>query len=155
MTNPFVNLIKLTCFNLPSRCHILRLVALKLHLFAHKLYFFQIWAWFFHRQKCKQNVHFGKDWQRLLRRILKPETTERKDKRSHGNKTASQRYLASFALQSFCFISIFPLVSALLFWLFGLSCFYSGNQVSPRYFRVFERSFLVSYFNCTSLILMT
>ena len=55
-------------------------------------------------------------------------------KRSHGNKTASQRYLASFVLQSFCFVSILSLVSALLFWLFGRCCFYSGNQVSFRYF---------------------
>ena len=136
MTNPFANLIKLTCFNLPSRCHILRLVALKMHLFAHKLYFFQIWAWFFHRQKCKQNVHFGEDWQRLLRHMLKSETTERKDKRSHGNKTASQRYLASFFFtvvlfyfDSFARFSAFVLVvwpMLLLFWKPGFASLLSS-----------------------------
>ena len=41
--------------------------------------------------------------------------------RSHGKKAASQHYLASFVLQSFCFVSILSLVSALLFWLFGRS----------------------------------
>ena len=55
-------------------------------------------------------------------------------KQSHGNKTASQRYLATFILQSFCFVSVLLLVSALLFWLFGWCCFYSGNQVSFHYF---------------------
>ena len=62
MTNPFVNLIKLTCFNLPSRCHILRLVALKLHLFAHTLYFFQIWAWFFHTVYDGAHNDFTTTW---------------------------------------------------------------------------------------------
>ena len=56
-------------------------------------------------------------------------------KRSHGNKTASQRYLASFILQLFCFASILSLVSALLFWLFGRCCFYCANQVSFCYFK--------------------
>ena len=55
-------------------------------------------------------------------------------KRSHGNKTASQCYLASFDLQSFCFVLILSLISALLFCLFGQCCFYSGNQVLFRYF---------------------
>ena len=55
-------------------------------------------------------------------------------KRIHGNKTACQRYFASFVLWPFCFVSILSLVLALLFCLFGRCCFYSGNQVSFCYF---------------------
>ena len=35
-----------------------------------------------------------------------------------------------------CFVSILSLVSAVLFWLLGQCCFYSGNQVSFRYFEI-------------------
>ena len=77
------------------------------------------------------------------------------DQRSHGDKTAGQRYLGSFVLQLFCFVSIRSLVSNQHF------CFGCLGSVpfilEPGFVLLLRvlRSVLVSHFNGRGLILMT
>ena len=116
-------------------------------------YFFQIWAQFLHSQKCNQNVHLEENWSRLLTCILKPKTltADRKDrneltllitadKRSHGDKTASQRYLASFVLQSFFCFDSFTRFSAFVLVVWAVLLLL-GKPGFVLLLRVFERSF--------------
>ena len=145
MTNRSVTLIqvKLICFNLPSVATFStssRSKCINLHTnFTFSKYGHN----FFHRQKFQQIVHLirGKlvtfinmyTKTRNIRKKRPKGTNITKSTESHGNKNACQLYLATFVLQSFCFVSILSLVSALLFWLFGQCCFYSENQVSFSY----------------------
>ena len=119
---------------------------LKMHLFCMETLIFLNMGIVFSPSKMKTKRSFRRKLVTFIKMYTKTRNNRKKRskrtnttkslqiKRSHGSKTASQCYLASFVLQSFCFVSIVLLISALLFWLFGWCCFYSGNQVSFRYF---------------------
>ena len=70
-------------------------------------------------------------------------------RQSHGNKTASQRYLASFVLQSFCFVSIL----SLLFWLrFCFACLGGVAFILETRFRFATSSFCKDYMYISFII---